>query len=159
MRVRALILASDAYRQAFARRVGLGVTDAAALGHLYHHGQQTPGRLAVRLQMTPASVTAMIDRLDAAGYLIRIPHPRDRRSALVRLTAAGARLIQDGFDEFGADVDRAVETADVGRLPELVRVLAEVTAALDARAEQPYSVHRPADPATDDDGPGLAVIR
>src|SRR3954452_25160064 len=82
LQIRALIVAGDAYRTGFARSAGIGLSDAATLGPLLHNDALTPGQIAARVQMTPGATTAMLDRLDAAGYLTRSPHPRDRRSAL-----------------------------------------------------------------------------
>ena len=39
--------------------------------------------------MSPAAITAMIDRLERKGYVERIPNPEDRRSVFVGITRAG----------------------------------------------------------------------
>lgn len=41
------------------------------------------------LQVHPTSVTNAVDRLEAAGYVRRFPHPEDRRGVLVEITDAG----------------------------------------------------------------------
>ncbi len=132
--VRALIVASDNYRYAFAARTGIGLSDAATLGHLHHHGPQSPSQLALRLNLTPASITSLIDRLESAGYLIRTRHPHDRRQTLLELTTAGSALIESGYDAFVHDVDRAVTDAHPTLVRELSAVLEQITAVLEARA-------------------------
>jgi hypothetical protein len=69
LRVRDLIVAGDRYRQTLAATLGVGVPEAVALGHLFHTGQLTPTAIAERLGVTTASVTGLLDRLAASGYL------------------------------------------------------------------------------------------
>jgi len=42
-----------------------------------------------RLQLHPTSVTNIVDRLESDGLVRRTPHPTDRRTTLVEITAAG----------------------------------------------------------------------
>jgi DNA-binding MarR family transcriptional regulator len=78
-----------------ARRRGVGVTELLALGSLRDESVLTPGELAERLGITTPSVTALVDRLEAAGFAHRLPHPRDRRSLLVELAAAGQQEVEE----------------------------------------------------------------
>ena len=45
-----------------------------------------------RLQVHPTSVTNAVDRLEAAGFVRRAPHPDDGRAVVVELTPAGEQL-------------------------------------------------------------------
>lgn len=131
--VRSLFLTSDEYRHAFARRTGIGMTDATALGHLYHDGPQNLGQVAGRLNLTPGAVTALADRMAAAGYLARTPHPNDRRQSLIGLTPSGNRLMKHAYDSFAADIDRAVADAQPAHRRELCILLSRITAILQAK--------------------------
>lgn len=51
------------------------------------------GRVGERLQVSPASVTNAVDRLEASGYVAREPHPTDGRATLARITGAGAAVV------------------------------------------------------------------
>ena len=42
-----------------------------------------------RLQLHPTSVTNIVDRLEKDGLVKRMPHPTDRRTTLVEITADG----------------------------------------------------------------------
>ena len=53
----------------------------------------TVGELAERLQLRHHSVVGEIDRAEAAGLVVRTPHPEDRRAVEVRTTAAGERML------------------------------------------------------------------
>ncbi len=135
--LRSLILTSDEYRHAFARRAGIGMTDATALGHLFHDGPQNLGQVAGRLNLTPGAVTALADRMAAAGYLTRTPHPNDRRQSLIGLTQSGTRLMKQAYDTFATDIDHAVADAQPAHRRELCILLSRLTAALHAGDGEP----------------------
>lgn len=46
-------------------------------------------RMGALLQVHPTSVTSAVDRLEAQGYVARLPHPTDRRAVLASITDAG----------------------------------------------------------------------
>ena len=58
-------------------------------------GELPLGKVGERLQVSPASVTNAIDRLEGSGYVRRSPHPTDGRTTLARLTVRGARVVED----------------------------------------------------------------
>ena len=51
-----------------------------------------PSVLRQKLQITSATMTGILDRLEKLDLIIRQPHPNDRRAILVYLTAQGAQL-------------------------------------------------------------------
>ena len=59
-----------------------------------------------RLQLHPTSITNIVDRLEADGLARRLPHPSDRRTTLVELTATGRERLSAATD--------AVQTAEFG---------------------------------------------
>ncbi|HTJ59505.1 MAG TPA: MarR family transcriptional regulator [Devosiaceae bacterium] len=50
------------------------------------------GEIATALCCLPSSVTAIVDRLDAAGLVSREPDPDDRRAKRLALTAEGHKV-------------------------------------------------------------------
>jgi MarR family 2-MHQ and catechol resistance regulon transcriptional repressor len=50
--------------------------------------------ISQRLCVTSGNVTGLIDRLEEAGHLARLPHPEDRRITLAVLTPAGRELFE-----------------------------------------------------------------
>ena len=72
------------FQDAVARSVGLNGTDLQAVGLLMSDGPATPGELAARTGLTAGgAVTAMIDRLERAGYVTRTRDEADRRRVIV----------------------------------------------------------------------------
>lgn len=57
-----------------------------------------------RLQVHATSVTNAVDRLERAGLVRRLPHPRDRRATLVEITGAGRDLAAEATDRLNAEV-------------------------------------------------------
>ena len=69
------------YQQSY----GLSYVDAKALELLYG-GPLGPRQLAEKLQMSPAGITKLLDRLEKRGLAQRRRHPADRRRSLVFIT-------------------------------------------------------------------------
>ena len=79
---------SVVFQDAVARSVGLNGTDVQAVGLLLNEGPATPGELAARTGLTAGgAVTAMIDRLERAGYVTRSRDESDRRRVIVAADA------------------------------------------------------------------------
>lgn len=77
-------------RRNLASDMDLHVPDMEALQHVIEAERAgealTPGRLAEVLGITTASITKLVDRLTAGGYLQRHAHPSDRRSVVLIAT-------------------------------------------------------------------------
>lgn len=138
--LRAVIVATDEYRRAMASALGIGVHEAAVLGELLHEGSLPPSALVKRLGIASASVTALLDRLETAGYTRRERHPTDRRSVLVVLTPSGGAAIEASFSLFRDDVFQSVERSEPAHIREFTRVLAKIAQALRDRAARPASI-------------------
>jgi DNA-binding MarR family transcriptional regulator len=50
--------------------------------------------LVAQAGITKQSAGFLVDQLERAGYVERVPDPADRRARLVRITARGARSVQ-----------------------------------------------------------------
>ena len=83
---RRLDVARTGLMVAFSRAVGITVSEMIALEHIGSSGGLGPSELARRLQMTTGAVTALVDRLEASGYVARAAHPSDRRRIVISRT-------------------------------------------------------------------------
>lgn len=99
-----------------------------ALLSFTRHGELPLGKAGARLQVHPASVTNAVNRLVAAGYVERVPHPTDGRGILARITPAGRRVVAEATERLNTTV-----FADLGLTPiearRLYGLLAKVRAA------------------------------
>ncbi len=69
------------------QQTGMNESDRAAMRYLLERvdtEEVTPGMIARAVHLSPASGTALIDRLVARGLVVVGGHPRDRRKKLVR---------------------------------------------------------------------------
>ena len=74
------------FRNAMGRKLGLNITDSQCLSILgIKGGTSTPTELAHYTGLTTGSTTAMLDRLEKAGFITRIPNPKDRRGVLIQI--------------------------------------------------------------------------
>ena len=58
------------------------------------HGELPLGKLGVRLQVHPTSITSAVNRLEAQGFVERRPHPTDGRTTLAVITRSGRRTAE-----------------------------------------------------------------
>jgi DNA-binding MarR family transcriptional regulator len=94
--LRAAVAASARYDQAVADALGFNRTDTRCIDLLDREGQLTAGELAARTGLTTGAITTVIDRLEKASHVRRLPDPSDRRRVYVELTAE-ARNTAAGF--------------------------------------------------------------
>jgi DNA-binding MarR family transcriptional regulator len=57
-------------------------------------GELPLGKMGERLQVHPTSVTSIVDRLEAAGLVVRRRHPEDGRAVLAGITEDGRTLVE-----------------------------------------------------------------
>lgn len=63
--------------------------------HLSRQDGLTHGELVARLQVTPATTTKMIQRLERAGFVRRVPDAQDQRVTRIYLTDAGHAILRE----------------------------------------------------------------
>jgi DNA-binding MarR family transcriptional regulator len=84
--VRAYQTVNDNFDQAVADHVGMNRTDARCIDLIDQAGGMTAGELARAAGLTTGAVTAVVDRLEAAGVARRVPDPSDRRRVRIEVT-------------------------------------------------------------------------
>lgn len=92
-----VLLGRDA-REGLARE-GLTESRAHLLWELERRGPCTQRVLADAVQVTPRTITALVDGLVSTGFVTRQAHPSDRRATLVTFTPHGhaaARALVEG---------------------------------------------------------------
>ena len=76
--------------------------EALMLLYLSRRGSLPLGKMGVRLQVHPTSVTNLIDGLEKLGYAERTPHPSDRRTTLASITERGRKVAAEATDALHA---------------------------------------------------------
>ena len=77
-----------------APRHDLSRAAASTLSVLHRQGPQRITALAEREAVSQPSMTGLVQRLEAAGYLERAPDPGDGRASLVSVTAKGVEALE-----------------------------------------------------------------
>jgi DNA-binding MarR family transcriptional regulator len=99
----------DAMDAAAAAFLGIHRTDLALLDVLQMSGRTSAGELARRVALSPAAVTAALDRLERAAYVRRVRDEQDRRRVLVEVTD---KMLADAREIYGPLAERSAELLD-----------------------------------------------
>ncbi|OBF22662.1 MarR family winged helix-turn-helix transcriptional regulator [Mycobacterium kubicae] len=110
--LRALTAQSDRIGRHFARRHDVTGSDFHALLHIMvaeTAGQPlTMAQLRQRMDVSPAAITYLVDRMIEAGHIRREPDPVDRRKSLLRYEQPGMALARAFFTPLGSEVRAAM---------------------------------------------------
>lgn len=101
-------LANETERE-IARGMGINLTDFRALSALERSGPVTVGKLAEDLGATPATTTAIVNRLESRGYVARHRGADDRRQVQVSTTPESSQGIMDLMRPLMTATDRHLQ--------------------------------------------------
>ena len=133
------------FGQTVAIRFGLSESDVDALELLIDTGAASAGRLSEVMGLTTGAVTRVVDRLEQAGYVRRVPDPADRRRVIVEVVPEKISAVQETMDRVGdkgaeeiahySDEELAVINDFLTRMADITRE--EATALRDAPGASP----------------------
>ena len=83
------------------------------------------GKMGERLQVHATSVTSIVDRLEAAGLVVRRRHPEDGRAVLAEITEPGRALVERATADL-VDSRFALTSLEPGQLEALSDLLRPV---------------------------------
>ena len=86
--------ATQRHDEAVGARWRLNASERLCLSFLMR-GPQTASAIAAETRLTPAAVTALVDRLAERGFVRRRPDPNDRRKVMVEAGEAAMALVED----------------------------------------------------------------
>jgi len=99
--LRRVNLQGSFFGQTVAIRFGLSESDVEAIEVLLDTGAATAGRLSELMGLSSGAVTRVIDRLEQAGYVKRVPDPADRRRVVVELVPEKMTEMEATMARFG----------------------------------------------------------
>jgi DNA-binding MarR family transcriptional regulator len=126
----------SAMRRRTRSSAAMGETDLLALRYLIDAeaaGVGTrPTELAARLGITSASMTSLVDRLVAGGYVTREPHPSDRRAVILRPSPGADEEVRHNLNQMHKRMLEAAESLSPEELKAVMRFLVRMREAVEA---------------------------
>ncbi|WP_390887912.1 MarR family winged helix-turn-helix transcriptional regulator [Candidatus Mycobacterium wuenschmannii] len=132
--MRAATAQSDRVGRYFARQNAVSGNDFHALLHVMV--AETAGKpltmadLRQRMDVSPAAITYLVDRMIDAGHIRRETDPADRRKALLRYEASGMELAHGFFTPLGVHLRAALADLPDEDLAAAHRVITAMIAAM-----------------------------
>ena len=125
--------ASDTMDEAYTELLGINRTDGRCLDIVQRLGQITAGELAQHSGLTTGAVTAVIDRLETAGYLRRVRDTADRRRVFVELTELANQvgdIVYRQIGDIGSEGLVSMRIEDMQLIARFLRTSARMNGAL-----------------------------
>lgn len=125
---RAVVRVESSLDATFARH-GVDAATFDVLATLTRQGapyRMTPASLAADAMITTSAVAQRLNRLESLGYVRRLPHPDDRRSTLVELTAVGRELVDRTLPDHLSTEERLLHDLSAEERDTLATLLARI---------------------------------
>src|SRR5690349_9524699 len=106
--LRRVNLQGSFFGQTVAIRFGLSESDIETLEQLIDMGATTAGKLSEITGLTSGAVTRVVDRLEQAGFVRRVPDPADRRRVIVEVVPEKVASVQSTLDRVGSASAREI---------------------------------------------------
>ena len=110
---------------------GMSASEGLTLWHLRRFGNCKVSDLAGHLTMSPSTLTGVLDRLEAGGWITRGTDPEDRRAVTISSTAKLAAFVETAKISISQDLERTFKDFPPDFLDGLCRDLSRVLAALE----------------------------
>lgn len=107
--------ATQAFDEAVGEQLNLGSAERHCLSFLYD-GPKTAGAIAKAIALTPAAVTALIDRLEMRGFVERRRQEQDRRQVHVVLTDTAIKQTMKYYGPIAAEGAAILQTMSTAEL-------------------------------------------
>jgi DNA-binding MarR family transcriptional regulator len=134
LELRRLTVELDAVGQRFAGLHGLNRTDVRALVAIMDAARSgrpmTAGALGAAVDLSSASVTALVDRLERAGHVRRVRDEADRRRVVLEMSPSAMAAGAEFFGGLQRDLVAAMSAYGEEELAVVRRFLAEMTAVI-----------------------------
>lgn len=114
-------------------RGDVGVLSALRIAPAPH--RLSPTRLGRGLMLSSAGITSRIDRLEARGFVRRLPDPDDRRGVIVELTPDGLEVVDTAVAALAVSDRQLIERLDPSDAAALEGLLRKFLAGLELPEE------------------------
>ncbi|MFF1817666.1 MarR family winged helix-turn-helix transcriptional regulator [Kribbella sp. NPDC058245] len=108
------------FNHSVSAKLGLGASDSQFMTLLQTHGPLSPRQLAEFSGLTSGTVTGVIDRLEAHGFVTRAADPSDRRKVVV---TPSLEAIQETFMPLYAEQGARMQSVLASRTDDELRTI------------------------------------
>lgn len=120
-------------------QTGLGENELAILRFLLSERASAhdvkPSEIARHLGVSSASTTALLDRLEKAGMVVRASNPGDRRSIFIEATADAEHAIASTYEVFEGRLASLMDGMSAEERRDVIAFFSSLADAADATAE------------------------
>jgi len=117
-----------------AKWLGVHSADAGALAEILNAEAKgtplSPARLAKRISLSSGATTALLNRLETAGYLVRSREHTDRRVVTLRSVAAVTEPANDFFLPLARRLDAMMSSYSPEQLAQFEQLLDDINATM-----------------------------
>jgi len=130
--LRRILRATELHGKELAQSAGMTPVQLRVVQIVAETGTSTGGAIAKRMHVAPATITAMIDKLERAGHVARQRSDADRRQTIIALTHKGRDALKRAPDALQQRFAAEFEALADWEQAMTVAVLERVATMLDA---------------------------
>jgi len=124
------------YQQSIADSLGVYNHDFTAVDILRETGPITAGELSKKTGLATGSVTALIDRLEKAGYVRRQNDPNDRRRVIIVPQYEEKEEVQKAYEPLNTDMLNLTSGYSAAELELITQFLDKANSILERQIQQ-----------------------
>ena len=124
--------------------LGITVSEFDVLATLRRSGSRavlTPSHIAHVAMVKPSGLAHRLAQLEQRGLISRTPDPADRRSALIRITSTGRKIVDQAIEILVAHKNAALAILSERQHDNLASLLDKIIGAIDDRSLSASEVH------------------
>ncbi|TMV05669.1 MarR family transcriptional regulator [Ruegeria sediminis] len=130
--LRRILRATELYGRRIKQTTGVTAAQFRALQIIAEKDDATAKEIALRMRVSQATVTSLVDKLVAEGLVLREKSEQDRRQINIHLTGKGRRTVAEAPDPLQQRFVRKFSAMEDWEQAMLVSSLERVAAMLDA---------------------------
>jgi len=120
----------------FAVEEGLSVTEGMVLWKIHKRGISRVSEISTQIGLPPSTLTGILDRLVAGGWLTREDDPEDRRAVLMKSTPKLAEFTRNSMRRSSRDLEKSFKDLAPDVIDRLVADLKSVLGCLEDDEEK-----------------------
>lgn len=131
--LRRIIRATDRHAKTVSRGAGMTPSQLLVLQTITRQNSATIGGLAREMNLSQATVTTLVDRLEARGFVRRERNNLDRRKIDVFPTEQGLVVLNAGFTRYQEKIAKGFEALESWEQGQILATLARIASLMEAK--------------------------